>query len=234
MNKQKRVAIVQPLYIPWKGHFDLINMADEFILLEDVQYRKRYWFNRNQIKSPQGLVWLTIPVKVKGRFSQIIRETEISDLKWNQKHWETIRRNYNKAPYFNDYADLFQDLYLGCEERFLHRINQRFLKAICQLLEIKANIRSSIEEDLCPGKTERLVDLCQRAGADVYLSGPTAKSYLDTKLFVQAGIELQFISYSDYPEYPQLYPPFIHEVSILDLLFNTGSEARKYMKSTQF
>src|SRR5262245_47310638 len=107
----KRVAIVQSNYIPWKGYFDLINSVDEFVLFDDVQYTRRDWRNRNKIKTPQGLLWLTIPVEVKGKFQQKIHDTRVSDLRWQTKHWQSIAQAYGKARYFAEYRECFENLY---------------------------------------------------------------------------------------------------------------------------
>jgi hypothetical protein len=227
----KRVAIVQSNYIPWKGYFDLINSVDEFILFDDMQYTRRDWRNRNKIKTPQGSLWLTIPVQAKGKYYQKIRETEISDAQWSEQHWKTIVHNYTQAKYFQEYRGFFEELYGDARESLLGQVNYRFLNAICQLLDIQTRISWSMDYHLIEGKTERLVDLCQQAGATEYLSGPSAKGYIDETLFEQAGIALRFSDYSGYLEYEQLFPPFDHHVSIIDLIFNTGSDARRYMKS---
>ncbi|HEX7342857.1 MAG TPA: WbqC family protein [bacterium] len=227
----KTVAIVQSFYIPWKGYFDWINTADELILYDDMQYARRFWNNRNKIKTAQGIIWLTIPVQVKGKFHQTIKETKISDPRWNSRHWETLQRSYARAAHFKRYRDIFEPLYLDCDETLLSRINCRFISAICQVLGIRTRISWSMDFPLTEGKTARLVDLCRQAGADIYVTGPTAKAYLQEELFRQAGIGVKYMDYSVYPIYPQLYPPFIHEVSILDMIFNVGPEAPKYMLS---
>jgi hypothetical protein len=227
----KSVAIVQSNYIPWKGYFDLINLVDEFILYDDMQYTKRDWRNRNRIKTPKGVIWLTVPVKVKGGYLQKIKDTVISDPKWNQKHWASISRNYARAEHFKAYKDLFEDLYLSTDERYLSRINRRFLEAVCAILGIKTALSWSMDYRLFHGKTERLVDLCKQAGATEYLSGPSARGYIDEALFQAEGIALKYMDYADYPEYRQPHPPFEHAVTILDLIFNEGPEASKFMKS---
>lgn len=227
----KKVAIVQSSYIPWKGYFDLINLVDEFILFDDMQYTKRDWRNRNLIKTPAGLKWLTIPVAVKGNFSQRIKNTQISDLRWSRKHWESIVHNYAKARCFDLYRELFEDLYLGLEEEFLSRVNYLFLTAICKMLGIETKISWSEDYTLVDGKTERLVSICKQAGATTYISGPAARDYLDQTLFDEENIALEYMDYSSYPEYTQLHPPFEHRVSIIDLIFNEGPDATKYMKS---
>lgn len=229
--RTKRVAILQSNYIPWKGYFDLIRRVDEFILFDTVQYTRRDWRNRNLIKGPHGAAWLTIPVQVKGRYLQSIQDIETSDPHWQQTHWKTLQHNYARAPHFADYKDRIEELYLGCDENRLSRINHRFLVGICEMLGIRHNFKWASEYPEVDGKTERLVEWCKQAGATEYWSGPAAKDYIDEKLFAEAGIRLYWMDYSGYPEYRQLYPPFEHKVSILDLIFNEGPDALRYMKS---
>ncbi len=231
MKGSKKVAVVQSNYIPWKGYFDLIQQADEFILFDDMQYTKRDWRNRNRIKTAQGPAWLTIPVEVTGKFSQKIKETVVADPDWPAAHWKTINRNYAQARHYSDFKDRFEALYLGCIEKNLSQINYRFLKTICDILGIKTKISWSMDYQLIEGKTDRLIDLCKQAGAAEYISGPSAKGYLDEALFAQEGIRLTYMNYSGYPAYTQLFPPFVHEVSILDLIFNEGDSAKQSMLS---
>ncbi len=227
----RRVAILQSNYVPWKGYFDVINMVDEFILFDTAQYTRRDWRNRNRIKTHAGPAWLTIPVVVKGRYLQTIKETEISDPSWNERHWKTLVHNYALAPHFDAYRARFEELYLGCKENLLSRINYRFLVAICEILGIKTHLSWSMDHPQIQGKTERLVEWCKDLNATEYLSGPAAKGYLDEGLFAEVGITLRYMDYSGYPEYRQLYPPFDHAVSILDLIFSEGPNATQFMKS---
>jgi WbqC-like protein family len=229
--RSKSVAIVQSSYIPWKGYFDLIDSVDEFILYDDQQYTRRDWRNRNRIKTAQGTMWLTIPVNVKGRYHQRIDETTVSDPDWASRHWKTIEHAYRHAPHFEEQRDVLQRLYSESDEELLSAVNRRFLHAICDLLAIRTRITSSAEYEAEGAKTERIVSLCRAAGATSYLSGPTARAYLDESRFEEAGIELRFMDYSGYPEYEQLYPPFEHAVSVIDLIVHTGPAARRYMKS---
>jgi hypothetical protein len=228
----KKVAILQSNYIPWKGYFDIINMVDEFILFDEAQYTKRDWRNRNKIKTPNGPIWLSIPVNVKGKFEQSIRETEIHDKHWTQDHWKSLQHNYAKAPYFREYSPFFEELYaLAAEETLLSEVNYLFLKNICDLLSIRTRLSWSSEYNMIDGKTDRLIGLCQQVGGVEYLSGPSAKDYLDESLFHNANMRVAWMNYSGYTEYHQLYPPFDHAVSIVDLIFNEGSNAPKFMKS---
>lgn len=227
----KKIAILQSNYIPWKGYFDIINMVDEFILYDDMQYTRRDWRNRNKIKTQDGLKWLTIPVENKGKFFQKINETKVTDHDWCESHFRSIHYNYAKAPYFKMYEDIFEKLYEECKtEEYISQVNYKFLTKICEILGIKTKITWSSDYELVDGKTERLVGLCQSAGGGYYLSGPAAKDYIVDELFENAGIQLDYMDYSGYPEYPQLYGEFEHGVSVLDLLFNVGPDAPKYMK----
>ena len=227
----KKVAILQSNYIPWKGYFDLINIVDEFILFDDVQFTKRDWRNRNQIKTPNGKQWLSIPVEVKGKYFQTIRETKISDFNWKMNHWKSIQINYSKAKCFQEFGPIFEELFCNCTFQFISEINYYFITAINNLLGIQTKISWSTEYNLIDGKTERLVDLCLQAGATEYISGPAAKDYIDKSLFDQQNIKLSWIDYSGYPEYNQLYPPFEHGVSIIDLILNEGKNAISKMKN---
>jgi len=229
----KRAAILQSNYIPWKGYFDIINAVDEFILLDDVQYTKHDWRNRNRIKTPQGIQWLTIPIRTRGRWPLPIRDVEVEPSAWARKHWKTIAQSYGKAVHFKQLGPVFEQLYATLDERHLSDLNRRFITTICGLLGIRTRITWSMDYCLVEGRNERLVDLCRQVGADVYLSGPAAKAYLDEGLFRAHSIQVQYMDYSGYPEYEQLYPPFEHAVSILDLLFCQGDDAPRYMKSFQ-
>jgi hypothetical protein len=226
----KRVAIVQSNYIPWKGYFDLIAAVDEFILLDDVQYTKRDWRNRNLIKTAQGAQWLTIPVINKGRQLQLINETEISE-PWADKHWARIRHAYGKAPFFALYEAELAGLYeTAARLTLLSDINRLFLAGLCKLLRIATLLTDSRAYASTGQKTEKLLLLCHAAGAAAYLSGPAARDYLEEPAFAEAGIAVNWMDYGGYPLYPQLYGEFDHHVSVIDLLCNTGPEARHFMK----
>ncbi|MGI5912891.1 MAG: WbqC family protein [Syntrophomonadaceae bacterium] len=229
----KTVAILQSNYIPWKGYFDIINMVDEFILFDDVQYTKRDWRNRNVIKTAAGLKWLTIPVVSKSKYTQRICDTKTADPSWAEKHWNTLVHNYSKAAYFKNYETQLKKIYTQCaDEPFLSKINYEFIKLICDILNISTRISWSMDYGVHESdSTFRLLRICQKAGADNYLSGPAAKAYLNESVFIQHGVTVSYMDYSGYKEYPQLYDPFEHRVTILDLIFNTGSMATQYMRS---
>lgn len=225
----KRIAIVQSSYIPWKGYFDLIASVDEFVLYDDAQYTKRDWRNRNRIKTRNGLIWLTVPVIVKGRFVQRVRDTVISDRRWAERHWRSIRASYARAPFFALYRPTLEELFLGATDERLSAVNCRLLTGLCQLLGIKTRLTWSMDYALAEGRNARLISICRQTGATEYLSGPTARAYVDEQQFQEAGISVSYADYSGYPEYPQLYPPFEHHVSIVDVLVHTGPDARRFM-----
>lgn len=227
----KTIAVVQSSYIPWKGYFDLINFADEFILYDDRQYTRRDWRNRNRVKTPQGTRWLTVPVEVRGRYHQRIDETRVSDPRWAETHWRTLVHCYSAAPHFARYRDVLEQTYRTLDDPHLSAINRRLIEFVCELLGIETKLSYSTDYDAHGAQTERLVDLCRQAGATQYLTGPSARTYLDEALLEGAGISVRWMDYDGYPEYPQLYPPFEHAVTILDLLFHTGQDAPRYMKS---
>lgn len=228
----KRIAVVQSSYIPWKGYFDLIASVDEFVLYDSAQYTKRDWRNRNQIKTPTGLLWLTIPVEVKGKFTQSVRETKIADREWPRKHWSSIEHNYKRAKYFWEYGRLVGDLFKEAAEfTDLSAVNYLFLTRVCALLGIDTRISWSMDYELNGDKTGTLLSVCKQAGASEYVSGPSAKDYLDVQEFVKEDIKVVFFDYSGYRPYVQLFPPFIHTVSIVDLILNEGPNARYFLKS---
>jgi hypothetical protein len=227
-----KVAILQPNYIPWKGYFDIINMVDIFVVYDDVQYTLRDWRNRNKIKTKSGLQWLTIPND--GTQKKMIKDVKIVwDDRWNVKHWKSIAVNYSKAQYFKEYKGYFEELYLNLKDQYLWEVDLKFIELITKILGVNTKIilSSDLDYDRNLTKTERLIAILKELNATSYLSGPSAKSYIDENLFKKENIELEWMDYSGYPEYPQLYPPFVHEVSIIDLIFNTGPNATKYMKS---
>lgn len=226
----KKIAIAQSNYIPWKGYFDMIAAVDEFILYDDMQYTRRDWRNRNKIKSPQGLQWLTVPVKVKGKYHQSIYETEIDGSSWQNIHWKALIANYRRARYSDEILAGLQKFFLEQSFTHLSELNLSLLQWVCDYLSIETKITSSIDYKLVAGKSERLVNLCQQAGGSEYISGPTASRYLDQSIFENAEIKLTFFDYEGYPTYPQLWGAFEHGVSVLDLLFACGPSSPDYMR----
>lgn len=208
----------------------MIAAVDEFILYDDMQYTRRDWRNRNQIKTPQGVQWLTVPVQVKGKYDQKIKETAIEGSDWAMAHWKALVQNYRRAPHFDEVKAWLEPLYLAEPYTHISQLNRRFIEAVCQRLGINTVISNSWDYTLIEGKTERLADLCKQAGGTEYISGPSAKNYVEEGVFTDMGITLTWFDYARYPEYPQLWGKFTHGVTILDLLINCGKEAHRYMK----
>ena len=231
MKKDKKVAILQSNYIPWKGYFDIIGLVDEFILYDDVQYTKNDWRNRNKIMTKDGAKWLSIPVAHTGKLHQKIQEAKVIDHRWVDKHWRSLEYCYAKATFFDRYAERIRRVYEACRtEDYLSKINYRFLREICSILGIDTRLSWSSEYSLAEGKTKRLVSLVREVGGTTYLSGGAAQNYLEEALFAEAEITLEWMDYSGYPQYRQMSEAFEHDVSVLDLIFNEGPDAGKYMK----
>lgn len=227
----KKVAILQSNYIPWKGYFDLIKSVDVFVLYDEVQFTKNDWRNRNLIKHKEGLMWLTIPVRNTG-LSQKISETKVLQSNWYKKHWNSISLNYSKTKSYKEVNELIKSWYLQEDHsEFLSKINEKFIRSICEFLDINTTILNSLDLDLKGDKNERLVDACKKLNASHYVSGPAAKSYLNEKIFTENNISVEWFDYSGYKEYEQLYPPFEHRVSVLDLILNEGSNATNFLKT---
>jgi hypothetical protein len=232
----KTVVITQSNYLPWRGYFDLLHSADEVVMLDCVQYTRSDWRNRNVIKTQRKLEWLTIPVKTSGRFGQGIDETEIADSKWVKRHLGAIEAAYGQAPFYGQVTGWLSDMLQAVSaERMLSRVNQYTLRTICQRLGINVTFRRC--EDIIERNrlrrmeaTERLVEIAKALGAHRYLTGPTARAYLDTIRFYAAGIEVVWMNYDNYPSYPQLWGDFEPRVSIVDLLLNTGPAAPTYLE----
>ena len=228
-----KAAILQSNYIPWKGYFDLIASVDVFVIYDDMQYTKRDWRNRNRIKTPQGIQWLTIPVQVKGKYTQKINETRVSDHEWVDKHLRTVELNYRKSKYFTEVFSWLENLYKEAEKmELLSDINILFIKEVCKKIGIHTQLVNSTQFKIEGIKSESIMSILnQIGGVTSYLSGPAAKVYLDEKTFIDHDIEVVWMDYNGYPEYTQLYPPFEHAVTIIDLFFNECEVVKKYMKS---
>lgn len=223
--------ILQPSYIPWRGYFEQIAKADLFIFYDDVQYDKHGWRNRNRIKTHQGGQWLTIPVHSKGA---VIENTPINQVEiaweqpWSERHWRAISQSYSKAPHFKEYAPWLEEMY-SRRPALLVDFTIPFVIEIAQRLGFcNTRFMRSSELSVEGQKTDRLIHILTQVGATHYISGPSAKCYIEEEKFQEAGISLEYMDYN-YPEYPQLYPPFDSFVSCLDLLFMTGKEAARYI-----
>ena len=226
-----KLAIIQSSYIPWKGYFDIINDVDIFLFLDDVQFTKQDWRNRNKVKMKDGAKWLTVPVKEgKHHMRQKIYEVTVDNSNgWQRKHFNTFQMNYSRTTYYKDYKYIIEDFYLEHQWEYLSEMNIYMTKKICEVLGVKTEFYNSRDFRFEGKRTDKLVNICRHFGADYYLSGPAARDYIEDEKFKEAGVLLEYKDYSGYPEYPQLYPPFDHYVTVLDLIFNCGPEAPFYI-----
>ena len=224
----KKVTILQSNYIPWKGYFHLINKVDYFVFLDSVQYTNRDWRSRNLIKTPEGLKWLSVPNN--GKRSKTIHDVEIDNsIKWFEKHFKTLECNYKNCDHFNEFYNFLESVFLKNKWDKLSDLNQFLIKEISRFLGINTIFCDSDDFILEEGKNERLIAILNQLQADHYITGNSAKSYLDQKLFEQNGITIEFFNYPDYPMYSQPWGEFHHHVSVLDLLFCEGTNAANHI-----
>lgn len=226
-----RVAISQSNYLPWKGYFDLIDCVDTFVIFDRVQFTKRDWRNRNKIKTAQGLKWISIPVSTKGKVTQAINEVEVSDTDWPSQHLNKLQNAYREAPFLSETLEVIAPL-IKSNKTFLSEINDASIQALCDYLDITTPLLSDKIFDLTGDASQKLLNICKALNATTYVSGPTAKAYLDVSRFSAAGIEVEWMSYEGYPQYPQLHGEFEHGVSILDVMVHTGRAAKDFIKRT--
>ncbi|MHA2343199.1 MAG: WbqC family protein [Candidatus Hodarchaeales archaeon] len=229
MTKNK-VIITQSNYIPWKGYFTTMRQATHFVIYDSAQYTKRDWRNRNKIITPSGPSWLSIPINVKGKYHQKINEAKISNDKWNIDHWNKIKQNYKKAPFYKEYSKYFESLYLEDLNGLLYLtdINTIILKKCIDLLGFNIEVIDSRHFNIMGDKTEKLINICSDLNAVEYFTGPAAKNYIDEDLFIKNNIKLSFYDLDNFPEYNQMWNGFDHYVSILDMFFNLGDDTVKY------
>jgi hypothetical protein len=224
-----KIGLIQSNYVPWRGYFDFIDDVHLFVFYDDSQYTKGDWRNRNRIKTGTGLRWLTTPVR-RLSLGHSIDETPIDySQKWQRRQLNLLRQWYQDSPFFEPICEELTVL-LMTPQPSISALNVSLCRWIMDKLKIRTPIRMSTEFQLEGTKTARLVDLVKQGGGTVYLSGPSARAYLDEELFHEHGLGLEYKSY-DYAPYPQLWGEFRGGVSILDLLLNLGPEARHYLKS---
>jgi len=221
-----RIAVVQPLYLPWIGYFDLIKQSDIFVFFDHIQFERRSWQNRNRIKTPHGSKWLSIPIETKGRLHQLILETRIkNDLGWAEKHRKSIVYNYRSSRNFAKYSSVFEKVYTKRWD-YLADLNIFLIRLIAEKLDIRSQYIKSSELNVEGAKTELLVNICKTLGADEYLSGPAAKNYIQPELFEKNKITLTYHEFP-HPVYPQLNGEFIPYLSVIDLLLNCGEDSHR-------
>ena len=227
-----RVTILQPSYLPWLGFFEQMSRSDKFVLLDDVQYTRRDWRNRNRIRVRENWIWLTVPVQQKSRFSQSLLETRIDNsVSWRRKHLETLRQHYCKAPFFEKYFPRCQQVYEK-DWTFLFDLCLEAINLIKEEMGIETPLLRSSEMKPGGEKTERLVSICRELGATHYLSGESGSNYIAEEDFSSQGIALEYQNY-EHPVYPQRYTGFVPHLSAIDLLFNCGEQSLGILKQDE-
>ena len=226
-----KVVINQPTYLPWIGYFDLIDQADLFVVLDNVQFVKQSWQQRNRIKTPNGLQWLTVPVEFRGRLGQLLRDVEIRDATFARKHLRAIELAYRRAPYFAAY---FRSLAAIIEKRCmgpLLDLNLELIEWTRSVLGIDTPVVRASDLGLPGKRTELLAAICEHVGGDEYLSPAGSACYLlgEQNILTGRGIEVWFHHYQ-HPEYRQAFPPFEPYASIVDLIFNQGPDALQILR----
>jgi len=218
-----RVGVMQPGYLPWVGFFDQVDYCDAFILLEDVQYTKQDWRNRNRIKGPNGAFWLTVPVE-KGSLNRNICKVRIADNFWQKKHVKSMEQCYRKAPFFDKYFHGIKKFYIPYT--YLHNVNSTLITLMCRYLGIQTIIYKStkIEYEPTDDKNLRLIRMLREVGCTQFYEGAAGKNYIDEGAFRKSGIEVVYQRY-DHPYYDQLHGEFLSHMAIVDLLFNCGPES---------
>jgi len=228
------VAVLQPSYLPWLGYFDQIALADVFVSLDNVQYTHHDWRNRNRVKGPEGPLWLTVPVKKAGNFGQSILDAQVDyQRNWPLKHLRTLRQMYARAPYLDTCIDGINDI-LEARLPQLVDINLALQEYLCRQLKIDTVLRRSSELGIDPDPfaidpSARILGICTALDASVYLSGASARNYLNTSLFEKAGIEVKWQDYQ-HPEYRQQHGDFVKNLSIVDLIFNEGPHSIQVLR----
>lgn len=220
-----KITIHQPEHMPWLGFFHKINLSDVYVVLDNVQYCRHYFQNRNKIRTIDGWQWLTVPIEKDNIDTLLIKDTKISkgNLRWKNKNLESICQNYRKAPYFKNYWDALKSIY-NRDYTNLIDLNLDLIKFFFDKLGIKTEIRLASELNVFGYKNELILHICQAVGANLYISGISGKEYLDIEKFSSNGIEVMIQEFH-HPIYKQLHEPFIPCMSIVDLLFNYGDKS---------
>lgn len=229
----RTVGILQPGYLPWLGFFEQIHRSDIFVLYDDVQYDKHGWRNRNRIKTPQGPLWLTVPVEASLRERPLINDVRIDNRQqWRRKHLGSIRQSYSGARHFERYIGFFEEGY-SREWEFIVDLDLHFITLLCRLLGLgdRQLVRSS-DLQVEGERDERLLSICRRFEADKFYEGAAGRSYIDTAMFAAGGVRVEFQDYR-HPVYEQCHGEFVTYLSVIDLLFNHGDESLAILTGEQ-
>lgn len=234
-----QIGALQSGYLPWLGYFEQIARCDLFVIYDDLQYTRKDWRNRNRIKTPQGAMWLSVPVHAQtGRKLGIDHIRIVPNQNWAGTHWRALRTNYARAPYFDSYTSYLQLLYRR-PWKFLAELNREVLQFLLDRLGIRTPVLYSsehhLEQEFCrwqpnPDATDRIVFLCRHFGAEHFLEGSAGRNYIDRNRIEQTGVRLHYQDYV-HPRYRQLFGEFIPYLSIVDLLFNEGERSLEILRS---
>ena len=233
MERALRISIAQPTYLPWLGYFDLLDQVDQFVLLDSVQFERQSWQQRNRIKTPQGLAWLTIPVISRGRLSQRIADVNIREPEFWRGHLRAVELNYRRSPFFNRYFfELRERIEALASNPSLAELTISLLRWFAEVIGITTPMVRSSELAVDGKRTELLAEICLSLDASVYLSPLGSSEYLLSELpaLTGRGIEVRFHHY-EHPVYRQMFPPFQPYACVLDLLFNEGENALEIIRS---
>jgi hypothetical protein len=228
-----RIAIMQPTYLPWLGYFDLMDQADLFVLLDNVQFAKQTWQQRNRIKNSQGLEWLTVPVQFRGRFGQTIAEVEIREAEFWKKHLRSLEVNYGRAAHFGRFFPELSWIFEGNGPwNGLVDLNIALMEWLRSLLDIKTPMVRASELDAEGKRSSRVAAICRSVGAAEYLSPIGAADYVLSEIeeFSERGVQVFFQNYA-HPTYRQLFPPFLPFASAIDCVFNEGPRSGEILRS---
>ena len=220
----------QPEFLPWLGFFHKLTLGDTYMIVDNVQFKKKHFENRNRISTRNGALWITVPVHTQGRFEQHINQVAIDNRSnWQRKILKSIELNYAKTPYFSQYWPFFAQV-IGQERHNLAELNEELIRGCLSFLGIKVNVVKSSELGIVEQGTDLIVEMCKSVGATTYVSGQSGRDYLDEVRVTQAGIELIYQQFT-HPTYQQMSTPFLPQMSVIDLLFNTGEKAGEYIRS---
>ena len=222
------ITIHQPEHLPWLGLLNKIAKADTFVILDNVQYEKNYFQNRNRIIGTNGVMWLSVPVKNKGHMNGTIATTEFSynDPKWRSKYLQTIQMSYGKYEYFDDVYPIIEDA-INLDTDLLAEVNISIIKGLCEKLNIHPQCVRSKDLGVEGLKSSLILDICKAVNADMYIAGPSGRDYLNMESFKNSNIEVKFNDYS-HPTYPQRRTKeFVSHLSSIDLFMNVGFEEGK-------
>lgn len=220
----------QPAYLPWLGYLERISLSDKFVILDQVQFEKNSFINRNKIKTKEDALWLTIPVNLKNHLEGTIKNTTINtNDKWKIKHWKTIQQNYSKAPFFDFHKDFFEEAYKK-KWKTINEVNHFFLKYLLKLFDIKTEILFLSDLNVKKKKNDLIIELCDLFSADVFIFGSQGKNYFSEEKFKKNSIKTLFHNF-EYKVYKQLGEKFIPNLSSLDLIMNENPKnLAKYVK----